>query len=62
MNALSGYRTLLFALVLGALGAAQTFDWATIVPAQDVGPVMIGIGALVALLRAVTSTPVGTSK
>lgn len=62
MQILSGWKTLLFALVLGALGAAQTFDWATIVPAQDVGPVMIAIGAAVAILRAVTSTPVGTSK
>ena len=56
---LSGYKTLIFALLLGAVGAAQTFDWATIVPAADVGPVMMGLAALVAILRALTSTPVG---
>ena len=62
MQTLSGWRTIIFASALGALGAAQTLNWATIVPPQYVGPVMIGIAALIAVFRTLTSTPVGTSQ
>ena len=56
---LSGYKTFILAAVVAVLGALQTLNWASVVPAQDVGPVMIGIGAAIAILRSITSTPAG---
>jgi hypothetical protein len=37
----------------------QTADWATIVSPQRVGPTILGIAILVAVLRSVTDGPVG---
>ena len=59
MNFASGYKTFIFAAVVAVLGALQTLDWAQVVPANDVGPVMIAIGGLMAVLRSITSTPPG---
>lgn len=58
--AAKGWRTLVVSLVLAVVGVLQTADWATIVGPAAVGPVMLGIGAVVAVLRALTDTPVGT--
>jgi hypothetical protein len=58
--AAKGWRTLVVSLVLAIVGVLQTADWATIVGPSAVGPVMLGIGAVVAVLRALTDTPVGT--
>jgi len=61
MNAIKGWKTLAFALVMAVLGVMQTFDWTTVVPQDKTwsGAVMIGIGAVIAALRMVTTTPVG---
>jgi hypothetical protein len=58
-GALKGWRTLLVSLAVAVVGVLQTADWATIVGPAAVGPVMVAIGVAVALLRAVTDTPVG---
>jgi hypothetical protein len=58
--AAKGWRTLIVSVILAVIGVLQTADWATIVGPAAVGPVMLGIGAVVALLRALTDTPVGT--
>lgn len=58
--AAKGWRTLIVSLLLAVVGVLQTADWATIVGPAAVGPVMLGVGAVVAVLRAFTDTPVGT--
>ena len=58
---MKGWKTLAVSAAIALLGAAQTFDWATIIPQDKFwsGLAMTGIGALFAWLRTVTSTPVG---
>jgi len=58
-----GWKTLAFALAIAVGGVLQTFDWATVIPQDKTwsGIVMIAIGAGIAGLRAITSTPVGKS-
>ena len=60
---MTGFRTLIFACLLALGGVLQTFNWATIVPQNQVwsGMAMIGIGAIVAILRAITTTSVGVA-
>jgi hypothetical protein len=57
--AMKGWKTMLVSIVIAVVGVLQSADWATIVSPQNVGPVMLGIGVLVAVLRAITSTPLG---
>jgi len=61
---LSGYKTLLFSLAVSVAGVLQAFHWADVVPQNQTwsGIVMVGIGAAIAALRSVTSTPMGVSK
>lgn len=56
---LKGWRTLLVSLAIAMAGVLQSADWATIVPAEHVGSVMLAIGVLVAVLRTLTDTPLG---
>ena len=60
-DALKGWKTLLLSLGIAAAGVLQSADWTTIVPSGAVGPVMVGIGIVVAAFRAITDTPVGSS-
>ena len=57
---LKGYKTLAFALALAVGGVLQTFNWATIIPQDQTwsGVAMLAIGAVVAALRYVTTSPV----
>jgi hypothetical protein len=57
--AAKGWRTVLLSILLAVVGVLQTADWATIVPPQQVGPVMLTIALVVAVLRTLTDTPVG---
>jgi len=56
---LKGWRTVIVAVTLAIVGVLQTADWATIVGPRQVGPVMLGIGIVVAVLRTLTDGPVG---
>jgi len=58
-NAVKGWKTLLASLAIAVMGVLQATDWTTIVPADRVGPVLVGIGVLMAVLRAVTDGPMG---
>lgn len=56
---MTGFRTLIFALIIAVGGVLQAFDWVTVIP-QDKpwsGIAMIAVGAVIAALRSVTSTP-----
>lgn len=58
---MKGFKTLIFGALIAALGGIQAADLANIVPEQFIGLVMGGIGLIVMALRAITSTPVGSS-
>lgn len=58
-SAAKGWKTMLVSIVLAVVGVLQTADWATIVSPGHVGPTILGIAILVAVLRSVTDTPVG---
>lgn len=60
---MKGWKTLGFATAVALAGVAQTFDWATVVPQDHTwsGLAMIAVGAAVAALRAVTTTPPGSA-
>jgi len=59
LRATKGWRTLIVSVALAVTGVLQAADWTTLVPADKVGPVMAGIGVAMAVLRLVTSGPVG---
>jgi hypothetical protein len=59
-TAIKGWRTTLVAAGLAFAGVLQSADWATLVKPTQVGPVMLGIGVVMGVLRALTDTPVGT--
>ena len=59
MEMLKGWRTVIVAVAVGAVGALQTVGWADIIPVGYVGPVMMGLGIIMAYLRSQTDTPVG---
>jgi lysozyme len=58
-SAVKGWKTMIVSSVLAVVGVLQTADWATIVSPTDVGPTILGIAIVVAVLRSVTDTPVG---
>jgi hypothetical protein len=60
-SSLKGWKTILVAIAIAVVGVLQSADWATVVPERWVGPTMLAIGLLVALLRTLTDTPVGKS-
>ncbi len=58
-QAAKGWKTLAASLAVAVMGVLQATDWTTIVPPSKVGPTMVGIGVLMAVLRVVTDGPVG---
>lgn len=59
---MKGWRTLGLAVLVALAGVVQSFDWTTVVPAGPAqGYVLIAIGAAIAALRYITTTPVGKS-
>ncbi len=58
-GAAKGWKTLIASLAIAVIGVLQATDWTTIVPPERVGPVMVGIGVVMAVLRALTDGPVG---
>jgi hypothetical protein len=57
--AAKGWRTVALSTLLAIVGVLQTADWATIVAPRQVGPVMLAVGVLVAVLRSLTDSPLG---
>jgi hypothetical protein len=54
-----GWRTIIISMAIGALGVAQQANWVDVIPAEWVGVVVAAIGALMMILRSMTSTPIG---
>jgi hypothetical protein len=59
---MKGYRTLIFSLAVAAVGVLQTFDWATVVPPDKAGIALTAVGVVSAVLRFLTSSPVGAKE
>ena len=59
LRVLKGWKTIATSVAIAVAGVLQTTDWATVVEPQDVGPTLLVIGIVVAVLRAVTNTPLG---
>ena len=60
---MKGWKTLGFALLVAICGVLQTFNFATVIPQDQKwsGIVMLAVGAIIAALRYVTDTPVGSA-
>lgn len=56
---MKGYRTLLFSVAVAVVGVLQSFDWASVVPPEQAGIALTVVGIAGAVLRFLTSTPVG---
>jgi hypothetical protein len=59
---MKGYRTLLFSLAVAIIGVLQSFDWATVIPPEQAGVALTVVGVVSAVLRFLTSTPVGAKE
>ena len=62
MENLKGYKTIIFGMLIAALGAVQATDLAQVVPNEWIGIVMSAIGGMIMVLRALTDTSVGSSE
>lgn len=62
-KAMQGWRTLIVAVAIAIAGVLQTFNWATVIPQDQkwTGMAMLLIGGIIAFLRYITTTPIGTS-
>ena len=56
---MTGFRTLLFSALVAILGVFEAFDWGLVIPEKYVGIALIVIGAIIAYLRKITTTPIG---
>jgi hypothetical protein len=59
---MKGYRTLLFSLGVAMVGVLQSFDWASVIPPEQAGIALTIVGVAGAILRFLTSTPVGSKE
>jgi hypothetical protein len=57
---MKGYRTLLFSLGVAIVGVLQSFDWASVIAPEQAGIALTVVGVAGAILRFLTSTPVGS--
>lgn len=60
---MKGWRTLLFSMAVAAWGVAETFDWTTVLDNPQYAAIAVTvIGAIGAILRKLTNTPLGVKK
>lgn len=59
---LKGWKTFLVALGLAVFGALESFDFTEFLTEENAGYVTTGVGILVFVLRALTSTPLFSSQ
>ena len=55
----TGWRTMMLATATAVVGVFQSFDIGQIVPPDQVGWWLLGIGVAMAILRVVTTGPLG---
>jgi hypothetical protein len=56
---MKGFKTLIVAVGVAAIGLLEQFDVTTIVPDKYDGLALAGVGVIMAALRLITNTPVG---
>lgn len=54
-----GWKTMIASALVAAVGVMEAADWSEIVPDENKGLALMLIGVAFAVLRAVTTTPVG---
>jgi hypothetical protein len=60
---LSGYKTIAIAVLVTVFGALQAMDWQSMIhDPQTLGWITMGIGIIMGILRAFTTSPVFVSK
>lgn len=59
---LTGWKTLIFSLAIAIVGVLSATDWVNLLGSTKAGWVVTGIGVASAILRMITSTPVGQSE
>lgn len=59
---MKGWRTLIFGIIVAVLGAVEAFDWASVVPQEFTGIVLLVVGMIITWLRKITDTSLGQSK
>lgn len=59
---MKGLRTFIFGAAVTLLGAAASLNWTDVLSEQNAGIVVAVIGAVIVVLRAVTTTPPGKSE
>lgn len=59
---IKGWRTVAIAAAVGAVGAVQALDWATLVNEETVPWVLMVLSGVMLVLRKLTNTPVGKSE
>lgn len=56
---MKGYRTYIAAALVAAFGALASTDWVSFLDDPKAGAVALGAAALMAVMRALTTTPPG---
>jgi len=59
---MSGWRTLLAAVVTAIFGVLEAFDFTQIIEGENAGFIIAGLGVLFAFLRSITTTALGERK
>lgn len=59
---MSGFRTLIVSALVGIFGVLNGLDWTSTLGSTKAGWIVTGIGAVMAILRVFTTTPVGVTK
>ena len=60
----TGYKTAIVAAAIAVIGALQGLNWVDLIPgdSQAVGWLTTALGVVMFVLRAITTTPMGSNK
>jgi hypothetical protein len=59
VSTLKGYRTIIASALTAIFGALSILDWNVVLNDPKAGAAMVGMAILMAILRKITTTPVG---
>lgn len=56
---MTGWRTLIFSVLVAIVGVLSATDWVQLLGSTKAGFIVTGIGVVSAILRVMTTTPLG---